>query len=165
MDRWFEISIVIIFIFNFITLPLLIHILFIFWQRISWVVPPVRPSYLPSSNWRIPMTFPDGKALSHGSKESILIDIEWWRRWLKVRNITILYLKVILTCILQNLNICRFFLNFITLWANSAEDKLIFFLVFPYEFWHFIQIISSKPFIFKKIFQNVCWNFYPEAKR
>ena len=63
----------------------------------------------------------------------------------------------------------------ITLWVNSADNKLIYFLIFP-ESWHhhFIQIVSwwdilpemSNLFTGKirKRFQNViCWIFSPEC--
>ena len=64
-------------------------------------------------------------------------------------------------------------LTFTTLKANSADDKLIFFLFFSPEnrIWHFMQIGDnlheiSKPVFWKKIikiFQYVvCWKFYPE---
>ena len=62
-------------------------------------------------------------------------------------------------------------LTFTTLYANSADDKLmIFFLISPgNRIWHFIQIVSigdnlhemSNPVFLdknkKKIFQNVVW--------
>ena len=61
-------------------------------------------------------------------------------------------------------------LNFTTLWATSADDKLIFFLFFPENrIWHFMQIVStgdnlhgmSNPVFWgkiKKIFQYIiCW--------
>ena len=33
-------------------------------------------------------------------------------------------------------------LTFTTLWANSADDKLLFFLLPEYKIWHFAQIVS-----------------------
>ena len=66
-------------------------------------------------------------------------------------------------------------LTFNTLWAYSADNKLMtFFLFFPENrFWHFMQIGSngdnlhemSKPFFMGKIREVflcvVCWKFYP----
>ena len=68
-------------------------------------------------------------------------------------------------------------LTFTTLWAFSADDKLmIYFLFFPENrIRHFMQIVSSGDNLHemsypvseknkKKIFQNaVCWKFYPEC--
>ena len=47
-------------------------------------------------------------------------------------------------------------LNFTTLWANSAVDKLMksFFLFFPENIWYFMQIVSSDKSLL---------NFYPAS--
>ena len=63
-------------------------------------------------------------------------------------------------------------------WANSAEYRFMFFLVFPENrLWHFMHIVSwednlqemSKPFFREKIRENtfqifIGWNFYPARK-
>ena len=43
-------------------------------------------------------------------------------------------------------DVMRLDLTFTTLWANSADDKLmIFFLFFPvHRIWHFLQIVSKR---------------------
>ena len=63
-----------------------------------------------------------------------------------------------------------FSITFTTLWANSADDKLvIFFLIFPRKQafachanclpWHVIANLVAK---IRKLFQIVvCWNFHP----
>ena len=65
------------------------------------------------------------------------------------------------------------FLTFTTLWANSADDKLvIFFLFFPENrIWHFMQIVSivdnllerSIPVFREKHFKCHLLKIYPEC--
>ena len=67
-------------------------------------------------------------------------------------------------------------LSFTTIWTNSTDKLMAFFVFFPENrIWHFMQIVSigdnlhemSKLFSRKnkkKIFQNVVyWNFYPDC--
>ena len=48
-------------------------------------------------------------------------------------------------------------LTFTTLWANSADDKLlIFFLFFPEnKIWHFMHIASSETCLLEKHKKNI----------
>ena len=50
----------------------------------------------------------------------------------------------------------KFVLTFTTLWANSADDKLIFFLLFlENRIWNFMQIVNIKSSFLGKIRKNI----------
>ena len=53
-------------------------------------------------------------------------------------------------------------LIFTTLWANSADDKLVpFFLIFPENrIWHFMQTVSE---ILPRVLSKLSLKFYPEC--
>ena len=58
------------------------------------------------------------------------------------------------------------YLTFTTRLANLADSKLVIYFLFFREnrIWYFMQFACNvKSCFLRKIFQNVCWKFYPEC--